>query len=68
MSRKHIPYAHRQNGDGTHDSICWTCYRTVSHQRREADLAAEEAAHVCKPEGLQRRLYEPEPDTQKREV
>ena len=67
MSREHILYAHRRNGDGTYDSICWVCYRTVSHKVREADLAVEEAAHVCKPEDLLQRFSESKP-SHKREA
>jgi hypothetical protein len=68
MSREHILYAHRRNGDGTYDSICWVCYRTVSHQFREADLAAEEASHVCKAEDLLPRFQQSEQGTRKRDA
>ena len=41
------PFPHRANEDGTFDSICPSCYVTVAHQRREADLEAFERRHIC---------------------
>jgi hypothetical protein len=45
-------YAHRQNEDGSYDSICPTCFATVAQSRAEAGLAEEEAAHACSPSFL----------------
>ena len=40
-------YEHRQNADGTFDSICLSCYLTVSSAPSERELAAGEAKHSC---------------------
>jgi len=40
-------YAHRPNEDGTYDSICPTCSRTVAKGMSEAKLAEAETAHKC---------------------
>ena len=40
-------YAHRQNEDGTYDSICPTCARTVARRVSEVKLTLEEAIHNC---------------------
>jgi hypothetical protein len=44
----HQPFPHRKNEDGSFDSICPFCYRTVASQPIEADLAEYEQRHVCK--------------------
>jgi hypothetical protein len=43
-------FPHRQNADGTFDSICPYCFQTVSQQRLESDLARFEQSHKCRPE------------------
>ena len=40
-------YPHRRNKDGSYDSICLTCFLTVSHAYTEAELTEQEMAHVC---------------------
>ena len=40
-------YPHRRNKDGSYDSICLTCFLTVSHAKTEAELAKQDMAHVC---------------------
>jgi hypothetical protein len=40
-------YVHRQNEDGTYDSICPTCARTVGRGMSEARLATPETMHKC---------------------
>jgi hypothetical protein len=52
MSATPIQFPHRHNSDGTYDSICPKCYRTVDTQRLEGSLAAEEKAHVCHQDDL----------------
>ena len=47
MSSDAPQFFHRSNDDGTFDSICLHCFRTVDTQNHEADLAAKEQAHVC---------------------
>ena len=40
-------FFHRPNMNGTFDSICMKCFRTVDTQQREVDLSAKEQTHVC---------------------
>jgi hypothetical protein len=40
-------FPHRQNSNGTYDSICPKCYRTIDTRNVEGDLAAEERVHIC---------------------
>jgi len=40
-------FAHRQNADGSFDSICLFCYLTVSSALGESGLADGEATHSC---------------------
>jgi hypothetical protein len=42
-----LKFAHRSRPDGTVDSICMSCYRTVAVTTTEADQKSQEAAHVC---------------------
>jgi len=48
-------YPHRQNKDGSYDSICLTCFLTVSHAKTEAELAKQDMAHVCHATALSKR-------------
>ena len=45
-------FPHRQNVDGTFDSICPYCFQTIAKQRLESDLARFEQAHVCRPQDV----------------
>ena len=40
-------FQHRSNDDGSCDSICLRCYRTVASTRQEPWLAHEESIHTC---------------------
>ena len=40
-------FPHRQNSNGTYDSICPKCLRTIDTRKLEGDLAAEERVHIC---------------------
>jgi hypothetical protein len=40
-------FPHRQNMDGSYDSICQRCFRTVSTRKTEAELAKDEFRHIC---------------------
>jgi hypothetical protein len=51
-SESATPPHHRLNKDGTIDSICSRCFRTIASCRHEEDLKAAEIAHVCDPEAL----------------
>jgi len=45
-------YAHRENPDGTFDSICLHCYLTVMQANTEQALAVAEAQHSCPPDSM----------------
>jgi hypothetical protein len=40
-------FPHRQNRDGTFDSICPACFLTVSNRQNEIELAGDEIKHNC---------------------
>ena len=40
-------YPHRQNWNGSYDSICIFCFRTIANRSTEADLVEDERGHVC---------------------
>ena len=40
-------FSHRPNVDGTYDSICRVCVRTVARGMREEKLLEAEALHDC---------------------
>lgn len=42
-------FSHRFNPDGTIDSICHLCIKTIGTVTREADLESHEQQHVCDP-------------------
>jgi hypothetical protein len=42
-------FAHRQNKDGTFDSICCACLATIISLKDDDDLALYEASHRCDP-------------------
>lgn len=50
-SSPHPPpaFVHRQNKDGTIDSICRRCFRTVATALTEEELRPGEEAHRCIP-------------------
>jgi|CZKL01.1.fsa_nt_gi hypothetical protein len=50
LTRRAFP--RRVNADGTHDSICIDCFRTVGTAQRESDLKPFEEHHVCDEEDL----------------
>jgi hypothetical protein len=43
-----IAFPHRHNADGSIDSICSECFRTVASESAEAQLQAAEGTHDCK--------------------
>jgi hypothetical protein len=47
-SEKRTAFLHRTNELGIFESACPACFEVISMQAREADLAAEEARHLCK--------------------
>ena len=40
-------FAHRRNPDGTFDSICRMCFKTVATEWNEAELERHERLHEC---------------------
>ena len=51
---RHPVFAHRQNKEGTVDSICMKCFATVALSLREAEVEQREHGHRCDPEALER--------------
>jgi hypothetical protein len=49
FSRFSKQFPHRKNADGSWDSICSKCFRTVATAKSERILADAEANHVCVP-------------------
>jgi hypothetical protein len=47
MDKQSNIFPHRQNEDGSWDTICTMCFATVATRPHEAALAKEEAAHTC---------------------
>jgi hypothetical protein len=41
-------FPHRRKPNGTFDSLCTRCFRTVANADTEAELRAAESAHDCK--------------------
>ena len=42
-------FAHRPNNDGSVDSICLRCFRTIASNNHEMNLATVESQHECDP-------------------
>jgi hypothetical protein len=40
-------FPHRENPDGTYDSICGRCFKTVAIGVKQADLKQAEEDHIC---------------------
>ena len=49
----HPSFQHRSHPDGTVDSICLRCYRTVDSASDEHWLAKPESTHICSQMDLQ---------------
>ena len=45
-------FAHRLNDDGSVDSICLHCFRTVASKNFESALAMVESQHKCDPRDI----------------
>jgi hypothetical protein len=41
-------FPHKENRDGSYDSICPVCFETVATVQNEFELMAHEAKHVCR--------------------
>jgi hypothetical protein len=46
-------FVHRNNGDGTIDSFCRKCFKTVAWSYLEAVLEPDERNHKCDPAQLE---------------
>jgi hypothetical protein len=51
-------FPHRQNRDGSFDSICLKCLLTIANARNEADLVQHEKHHVCNQSILNQRSFD----------
>jgi hypothetical protein len=40
-------YPHRQNRDGSFDSICLKCFATVANAKEVTELKSYEKEHIC---------------------
>jgi hypothetical protein len=53
FKKKKTDYARRRNADGTSDSICLRCFRTVASCNRSTGLLEMESQHRCRPEDVE---------------
>jgi hypothetical protein len=59
MADKLIVYfPHRPNKDGSFDSICLTCFATITTRQTEYELLEPEGKHVCIPSTLSQRSFD----------
>jgi len=49
LNPQRVSFAHRRNDDGSFDSICPRCFRTIAQSASEPDLQNAEDSHVCNP-------------------
>ena len=47
-------FPHRYNPDGSYDSICTACLKTVARAWNENELSSPESAHICDPARIRR--------------
>jgi hypothetical protein len=40
-------FKHRHNQDGSFDSICPLCFRTIDTRLRQEELDQDESSHIC---------------------
>lgn len=48
-SKSSNEFFHRENRDGTFDSVCGECFATVASEKNEHDLKRAEEDHACDP-------------------
>jgi hypothetical protein len=51
-------FPHRQNRDGSFDSICLKCLLTIANERNEDNLAECEKYHICNPSILSQQAFD----------
>jgi hypothetical protein len=63
LFRKTFP--HRHKTDGSYDSICTACMKTVATSQNEAELSSCESEHICSPANIRRiALHAGPPESQ----
>jgi hypothetical protein len=55
---KGLGFSHRFNADGTIDSICFECFKTVATSSQEDDLERCERGHTCPPDPVEHSRHE----------
>ncbi len=55
FSKPRTLFAHRLNRNGSHDSICPQCFRTIGNRKMEAELSEDERKHHCESWALKAR-------------
>ncbi len=50
------PYKHRENMDGTWDSICLRCFLTAVKRKHATELKAAEALHSCPNDAYRQQM------------
>ena len=51
-------FPHRQNRDGSFDSICLKCLLTIGNERIETELTRHERKHICNPSVLSQLAFD----------
>lgn len=54
-------FEHRHNQDGSYDSICPLCFRTIGTRLRQEELDQDERSHICDAVDLMWRGRKKEP-------
>ena len=52
-------FPHRLRLDGTYDSICTGCFRTIGTSEIEAELLEAEKSHICNGLNLESMFHPP---------
>lgn len=60
-------FSHRFNANGSVDSICLQCFRTVATANTESALRSTEHEHICDPLSLVQFYYDDIVAVQKRQ-
>lgn len=73
MPRTNVPapdrpaFAHRHNDNGTTDSICKRCCKTVASARFEHELEMREEKHLCRGFNLEDHMLNPSDNSVQRD-
>lgn len=52
MNTSENNFKHRHNQDGSYDSICPLCFRTIATRLRQEELGEDERGHMCEEADL----------------